>query len=236
MRPRPRRRAAHGRRASATTASSSSTCTATTPELVRELARRARSRRRRPARGPRRARERPARARGRAAACSGRDRVALSWIDPPESSATPRAAVGADRGDRADARRQLGLQLGFHNHWGELRALDDGVTTLDLLSALPAERLVRARSRLGVGGGRGSRRAARALRRPLPARPRARISRSREQREYCPVGDGAVGYERVLPPRGARRRRVADRRAGRGRRAAVRGGRALARAVRGACR
>ena len=46
--------------------------------------------------------------------------------------------------------------------------------------------------------------------------------RARGTREYCPVGDGAVGYDRVLPAAVARGRRVAHRRAGQARGAGVR--------------
>jgi sugar phosphate isomerase/epimerase len=128
----------------------------------------------------------------------GTDRLALSWIDPPESAAEAHAIVSriAAIGPRA---QDLGLKLGFHNHWGELAPLEDGVTTLDLLCALPPEQLwleldlgwaweagVDPVELLGRLAGRC----------PLV---HAKDLLSRGSRAFCPVGDGAVGYDRVLP-------------------------------------
>jgi sugar phosphate isomerase/epimerase len=128
----------------------------------------------------------------------GTNRVALSWIDPPESAADAKAVVSriAAIGPRA---QELGLKLGFHNHWGELEPLEDGVTTLDLLCALPPEELWLELD-LGWAWEAGAdpvellgRLAGRC---PLV---HAKDLRSRGSREFCPVGDGAVGYDRVLP-------------------------------------
>jgi sugar phosphate isomerase/epimerase len=128
----------------------------------------------------------------------GTDRIALAWIDPPET-ATAAQAVVARIAAIAPRAQELGLKLGFHNHWGELAPLEDGVTTLDLLYALPSEQLwleldlgwaweagVDPVELLGRLAGRC----------PLV---HAKDLRSRGSREYCPVGDGAVGYDRVLP-------------------------------------
>jgi sugar phosphate isomerase/epimerase len=128
----------------------------------------------------------------------GTDRIALSWIDPPESSGAAQAVVTRIAAIASHA-QELGLKLGFHNHWGELEPLDDGVTTLDLLCALPSEELwleldlgwawdagVDPVELLGRLAGRC----------PLV---HAKDLRSRGSREFCPVGDGAVGYDRILP-------------------------------------
>jgi sugar phosphate isomerase/epimerase len=128
----------------------------------------------------------------------GTDRLALSWIDPPDTAADARAAVAriAAIAPRAQA---LGLRLGFHNHWGELAQLDDGVTTLDLLSALSPE-LLWLELDLGWAWEAGADPVA-LLERLAGRCPLVHVKdlRSRGSREYCPVGDGAVGYERVLP-------------------------------------
>jgi sugar phosphate isomerase/epimerase len=128
----------------------------------------------------------------------GSDRLALSWIDPPESSAAAQDVV-ARIAAIAPRAQELGLKLGFHNHWGELDPLDDGVTTLDLLSALPPEQLWFELD-LGWGWAAGADPVALlerfAGRSPLV---HAKDLGSREKREFCPVGDGAVGYDRVLP-------------------------------------
>jgi sugar phosphate isomerase/epimerase len=128
----------------------------------------------------------------------GTDRLALSWIDPPQSAAAAQAVVSRIAAIAPSA-QALGLKLGFHNHWGELAPLEDGMTTLDLLSALPPEQLwleldlgwtweagVDPVELLGRLAGRS----------PLV---HVKDLRSRGSREYCPVGDGAVGYDRVLP-------------------------------------
>jgi sugar phosphate isomerase/epimerase len=128
----------------------------------------------------------------------GTDRIALSWIDPPESSGAAQAVVSRIAAI-APRVQELGLKLGFHNHWGELEPLDDGVTTLDLLCALPPEELWLELD-LGWAWEAGAdpvellgRLAGRC---PLV---HAKDLRSRGSREFCPVGDGAVGYDRVLP-------------------------------------
>jgi len=128
----------------------------------------------------------------------GCDRIALSWIDPPETSAEARAAA-ARIASLAEAAERNGLRLGFHNHWGELTALDDGLTLLDLLRALPAERLWLELD-LGWAWVAGADPAALLLANAGSC-PLVHVKdfRSREGREFCPVGQGAVGYERVLP-------------------------------------
>ena len=128
----------------------------------------------------------------------GTDRIALSWIDPPESIAVARASVERIAAIAAHA-HDLDLQFGFHNHWGELRPLEDGVTTLDLLAALPPELLW---LELDLGWIWEAEADPVALLERLEGRcPLVHVKdlRSRGSREYCPVGDGAVGYDRILP-------------------------------------
>jgi sugar phosphate isomerase/epimerase len=122
------------------------------------------------------------------------DRVALSWIEPPAALDEARATVSRV-GDVAARAAELGLQYGFHNHWGELAPLEDGTTTLDLLAELP----VWLELDLGWAWWAGADPA------ELLARFRGRTPlvhvkdfRARGTREFCPVGDGAIGYDRVL--------------------------------------
>jgi len=128
----------------------------------------------------------------------GTDRVALSWIDPPETGADARAAVEriAAIAERA---HDLDLQFGFHNHWGELKQLEDGATTLDLLCELPAEKLWLELD-LGWAWEAGAD-PVELLDRLAGRCPLVHVKdlRSRGSRAYCPVGDGAVGYERIVP-------------------------------------
>jgi sugar phosphate isomerase/epimerase len=128
----------------------------------------------------------------------GTDRLALSWIDPPETAAAAQTVV-ARIAAIAPRAQELGLKFGFHNHWGELEPLDDGVTTLDLLCAIAPE-LLWLELDLGWAWEAGvdpvellERLAGRC---PLV---HAKDLRSRGSRDYCPVGDGAVGYDRILP-------------------------------------
>jgi len=127
----------------------------------------------------------------------GADRIALSWIDP-DSLQEPSQAV--DRIAKiAGAARDSGLRLGFHNHWSELQPLATGATFLDLLRELPPDLLwleldlgwiwfadADPVTELEVSSGRC----------PLV---HVKDFRSREHGDDVPVGDGLVGYERVLP-------------------------------------
>ena len=128
----------------------------------------------------------------------GCDRIALSWIDPPESSDAARAIV-ARIAAVAEQASEHGLRLGFHNHWSELAELDDSDTLLDKLRALPAE-LVWLELDLGWVWEAGADPAAE-LERTTGRCPLVHVKdfRARGTREDCPVGDGEVGYERVLP-------------------------------------
>jgi sugar phosphate isomerase/epimerase len=124
----------------------------------------------------------------------GSNRVALAWVDPP-SSADEARAVAALVAERAQRAAEVGLSYGFHNHWAELEVFD-GVTALELIAELPVwleldlgwiwwagvdpvEQLERYRGRT-----------------PLV---HVKDIRVRGSREFTTVGDGGVGYERVLP-------------------------------------
>jgi sugar phosphate isomerase/epimerase len=128
----------------------------------------------------------------------GCDRIALSWIEPPESSDDARAIVTRIAAVAREA-AEHGLRFGFHNHWSELATLDDADTLLDKLRALPAE-LVWLELDLGwvweAGVDPVAELARTAGRCPLV---HVKDFRVRGTRADCPVGDGDVGYEQVLP-------------------------------------
>ena len=128
----------------------------------------------------------------------GTDRLALAWIDPPDSAASAQAVV-ARIAAIAPRAQELGLKFGFHNHWGELEPLDDGATTLDLLCAIPPD-LLWLELDLGWAWEAGAD-PVELLERLAGRCPRVHVKdlRSRGSRDYAPVGDGAVGYDRVLP-------------------------------------
>src|SRR5439155_23478626 len=71
-----------------------------------------------------------------AAECAtlGTDRLVLSWIEPPSSAGAAKEMAGRLAEIARDS-AQLGLRLGFHNHDGEVRPIDDGGSFLDVLLA-----------------------------------------------------------------------------------------------------
>ena len=127
----------------------------------------------------------------------GADRLAVSWIDP-DSLDEPEPVVRRIEA-AARAAREVGLKLGFHNHWSELRPLDGGATFLDLLRELPAD-LLWLELDLGWVWQAGTDPVAE-LERTAGRCPLVHVKdyASREGRDDVPVGDGVVGYEQVLP-------------------------------------
>jgi sugar phosphate isomerase/epimerase len=124
----------------------------------------------------------------------GSDRVALGWIEPPSSAGEARAAAEfvAERAVRAE---DVGLRYGFHNHWAELERFD-GVTALELIAELP----VWLELDLGWVWWAGTD-PVELLERYRGRTPLVHVKdiRARGSREFTTVGDGGVGYERVLP-------------------------------------
>ena len=115
-------------------------------------------------------------------------RLVVSWVDPASLGRELVTRLGAT----AVAAAAHGLELGFHNHDAEVRTgfLDDLLANdrlfleLDLgwawyAGADPVDLLQAARGRC-----------------PLV---HVKDFASREGRAFAPVGDGAVGYERVAP-------------------------------------
>jgi sugar phosphate isomerase/epimerase len=125
----------------------------------------------------------------------GTPRVVLSWVEPP------RSVEEADRlatrlGRRSEEAAARGLELGFHNHDGELRVLDDGRSFLDRLLEQP----LFLELDLGWAWWAGADPVV------LLERTRGRVPlvhlkdfERRGERSFCAVGDGRVGYGRVAP-------------------------------------
>jgi sugar phosphate isomerase/epimerase len=123
----------------------------------------------------------------------GCNRVALGWIDQVATTEERDDAVARITAF-AQRARAAGLDFGFHNHWSEVPALEDGVSLLALLPAWiwleidlgwawwagtsPLELLEWARGRT-----------------PLV---HVKDLRARGTREFVPVGDGAVGYDGIV--------------------------------------
>lgn len=122
----------------------------------------------------------------------GTDRIALSSIEPDRAGIRRIA-------DIAEATREIGLRLGFHNHGPEVQPLDDGDETfLDLLRGLPPE-LLWLELDLGwvwYGGVDPVAELAKTSGRcPLV---HVKDFRNRDEPDDVPIGDGAVGYEPIL--------------------------------------
>jgi sugar phosphate isomerase/epimerase len=127
----------------------------------------------------------------------GTDRLAISWVDPEELD---RADEVVERvADVARATRAKGIHLGFHNHWAEPAPREDGSSFLDLLRRLPADLLW---LELDLGWvWQGGVDPVAELEKTIGRCPLVHLKdyASRNGRDDVPVGDGVVGYDRVLP-------------------------------------
>jgi sugar phosphate isomerase/epimerase len=126
----------------------------------------------------------------------GTDRLALSWIEPPARADDARAAVQRIAAVAKNVREQE-LRLGFHNHSGELRELDGGESTLDLLRALPPD-LLWLELDLGWIWAAGVD-PVEQLQRTRGRCPLVHVKDLRAGPHHTPVGDGDVDYVRILP-------------------------------------
>jgi sugar phosphate isomerase/epimerase len=127
----------------------------------------------------------------------GTDRVAQSWIDP--LSSLDEAKRWAERVVAIAGRvAEQGLRFGFHNHWTE-PVPREGVSFLDLLLEQPAE-LLWLQLDLGWIWEAGADPAT-WLDKARGRSPVVHVKdfRDRGTATHCPVGDGEVGYDRVLP-------------------------------------
>jgi sugar phosphate isomerase/epimerase len=127
----------------------------------------------------------------------GAERAAIGWIDP---GALERPDEVVERlADAARAARDRGIRLGFHNHWTEPVPLEGGPSFLDLLRRLPAD-LLWLELDLGWVWQAGVDPVAE-LEKTAGRCPFVHLKdyASREGRDDVPVGEGVVGYDRVLP-------------------------------------
>ena len=127
----------------------------------------------------------------------GASRLAIAWVDP---EALAQADAVVDRfAAAAESARDAGLQLGFHNHWSEVAPLDGGASFLDRLRALPPG-LLWLELDLGWVWQGGADPVAE-LEKTAGRCPLVHVKdyASREGRDDVPVGDGIVGYDRVIP-------------------------------------
>jgi len=127
----------------------------------------------------------------------GADRAAIGWIDPVELE---RPGEVVERlADAALAARDRGIRLGFHNHWTEPVPLDGGPSFLDLLRRLPSD-LLWLELDLGWVWQAGVDPLAE-LEKTVGRCPLVHVKdyASRQGRDDVPVGEGVVGYDRLVP-------------------------------------
>jgi sugar phosphate isomerase/epimerase len=127
----------------------------------------------------------------------GTQRAAIAWIEPEQLSDP--AAAAARIAAAGESARDAGIALGFHNHWSELEPLAGGGTFLDRLREVPAD-VLWLELDLGwawiAGADPAAELAATAGRCPLV---HLKDYSDRESRDDVPVGDGVVGYDRLVP-------------------------------------
>jgi sugar phosphate isomerase/epimerase len=124
----------------------------------------------------------------------GVPRLVVPWAERPADRAGAEALAKrlAALRDRIAA---AGYPLGYHNHGHELEPLPDGTVTLDVLAEVAGLELELDLGWLWVAGSDPvSRLATHAGRVPLV---HAKDFADRET--SAPVGDGAVGYDRIVP-------------------------------------
>jgi sugar phosphate isomerase/epimerase len=121
----------------------------------------------------------------------GCDRVAVAWIDPPET--VPARDTAVER--IAALAASTSLSLGFHNHWAEVHRFADGAS---LLERLPEDVWLELDLGWAWHAGESPLRLLEWARGRTPL-VHLKDFRSRETREFVPVGDGAVGYETIVP-------------------------------------
>ena len=119
-------------------------------------------------------------------------RLSVAWIDPAKLDDPE---LPARLGRAAVAAAEHGLELGYHNHDAELRPLASGELFLDLV---PPELFLE----VDLGWVWFAGRDPVELLEQVGARcPLTHVKdfASRDRAAFCPVGDGVVGYDRVLP-------------------------------------
>jgi sugar phosphate isomerase/epimerase len=112
----------------------------------------------------------------------GWKRLVISWVDPQQLDSATLARISA----AASAAAARGLELGYHNHDAEVEQ--------GFLDRLPSGVFLELDA--GWTWWAGADPAAFLGRGPLV---HIKDFRDRESRSYCRVGDGAVGYERIVP-------------------------------------
>ena len=112
----------------------------------------------------------------------GWKRLVVSWVAPAELGTATLARLATS----ASAVAEHGLELGYHNHDAEIEG--------DFLTRLPATVFLELDA--GWAWYAGADPVSLLGRGPLL---HVKDFRVRGEHSYCPVGDGAVGYDRIVP-------------------------------------
>jgi sugar phosphate isomerase/epimerase len=121
-------------------------------------------------------------------------RLVVPWAERP-----PDRAGAEARAERLAALRErtavAGLPLGYHNHGHELETLADGTVTLDVLAQVDGLELELDLGWLWIAGSDPVAR----LRQHAGRVPLVHAKDFADRETSAPVGDGAVGYDRIVP-------------------------------------
>jgi sugar phosphate isomerase/epimerase len=125
----------------------------------------------------------------------GHARVVVGWVEPPLTPDAARA-VATRLGAGAATAGALGLELGFHNHDAEVRDLGNGRTVVDELLEQP----LFLELDLGWAWWAGVD-PVQVLESACGRVPLVHVKdfRARGERVFCPVGEGGVEFERIVP-------------------------------------
>jgi sugar phosphate isomerase/epimerase len=121
-------------------------------------------------------------------------RLVVPWADPPPDRAGAKALAARLAGLRERV-AAAGFPLGYHNHGHELEPLPDGTVTLDVLAEVDGLELELDLGWLWVAGSDPVARLARHAGRV----PLVHAKDFADQERSAPVGDGVVGYDRIVP-------------------------------------
>jgi sugar phosphate isomerase/epimerase len=121
-------------------------------------------------------------------------RLVVPWAERPADRAGAEALT-----ERLAALRKrtavAGLPLGYHNHGHELETLADGTVTLDVLGQVDGLELELDLGWLWIAGSDPVAR----LRQHAGRVPLVHAKDFADRETSAPVGDGAVGYDRIVP-------------------------------------
>ncbi|MCB9846330.1 MAG: sugar phosphate isomerase/epimerase [Phycisphaeraceae bacterium] len=127
----------------------------------------------------------------------GYDTVVVPWVTPP-STASERDAMALRIARAAERAHNAGVGFAYHNHDFDVRAIDDGPSLLERLISLEPDLLLEPDAGWLWFAGLDP---LEFLRTHADRCPLVHIKdfRDRDSHSFCPVGQGAVGLDRLIP-------------------------------------